>query len=264
LNNYGVAGDLREIRQGTSQQVGDYLEIIEEGTRDYIQSKYAIARAGVRNGTFNEATVSHRGSLYTLTTRIAQSSDGVPDTTPQITLRGDNNRVQKSIFEPPVPGNPTSEEIGLVQKALETRLPADLLAMVDAAAAANLEGRPNAAAAINALYDLGNAKVEFRIVNQRVLTVVRNAPLRYQWPNRDAWVDHNLSHGQMIDDSDISGVLNFTLPTILEPVTWNGLLMFYGWLKHEPIYDTAGGERSTESLTYEFGLWPLFLVPVAV
>jgi len=249
--NLGVPGDFRRQRIGWNNRDGDFGEVEYEGSQSFIQTQHASLRNGIN---VIESEIWNEGAKWSLRARVSigapnQAEQGVSDD-----VRMAVNRVHKSIFEPPYPGSGTltSSDIETVRRALQSQTETDILEVADLSSDAI------------ALYLLALAGVESRIVYQPVLFRSRSASAGYQWPDAGGNVGAILSEGQLYDDADLSGIINFALPPSGATTTQAGETFRYGWLKHEPWYDTAAGNRSVEFREYEYGLWPQFLYGDAV
>lgn len=245
--NIGIIGDRPVYRQGWAVGTGDYAESEYNGTELYVRSLFAQLRAvpGVIDAEF-----SNKGALWMLRVRF---STGKPGSTPEDPLDGVRmsiNRVQKSIFEPPLPAGMTNDEIRIIKRALQT----NELDIFDEQELSD-DGFD--------LYNLAVAGVEHRVVYQPLLSRTRTALLGFNWEDRTGNVGKNHTHAQLIIDADLGGILNFVLPETGAPSVWEGMIFQSGWVKHEPYYETAAGGRSVEYLEYEYGVWPLLLYPLA-
>lgn len=249
MRNIGLPGDYKRERSGWNISQGDYGEVEYEGTRFFVDSVFALLRNGQN---VLELERVQEGAKWLLRARIqitppANTEGGVIDD-----LRMTVNRVQKSIFEPPGVGSLTLDQLKKVRRAVDSGSDEDFFAMIEL----------NSQEAED-LYALAVAGVQFRIVYQPVIYRTRSAPDGHNWPDHGNGVGTIFSHGQMIADANMGYLLNFNLPPTDAIVTHAGIDFIYGWLKHEPWYDTAAGNRTVEYLEYEYGLWPLLLYPGA-
>lgn len=248
--NLGVPGDFRRQRIGWNNRDGDFGEVEYEGSQGFIQTQHASLRNG---NNVIESEIWNEGAKWMLRARISigapnQSEQGVTDD-----VRMAVNRVHKSIFEPPYPGTGTltADDIETIRKALNSQSDADILAVAEL----NDESI--------ALYLLAQAGVESRIVYQPVLFRSRSASDGYNWPDAGGNVGRIHNEAQLYADAALDGIINFQLPPSGGTSTVAGETFRYGWLKHEPWYDTAAGNRTVEFREYEFGLWPEFLYATA-
>lgn len=247
MTNLGITGDQAVHRQGWAVGTGDYGEAEYNGTELYVRSLFAQLRGvpGVIDTEF-----SNRGALWTLRVRFSTGQPGSPPEAPLDEVRMSINRVQKSIFEPPLPAGITNDEVRIIKRALQT----NELDIFDEQALSD-DGFD--------LYNLAVAGVEHRVVYQPILSRTRTALLGFDWDDHTGNVGKNHSHAQLVADADLAAILNFVLPATGATSTWEGMIFQYGWVKHEPYYETASGGRSVEYLEYEYGLWPILLYPLA-
>lgn len=246
MTNLGVPGDFRRQRIGWDNRDGDFGEVEYEGNSNYIQTLHA----SLRNATNIISTeIWNEGAKWYLRGRLSIGAPSQGDAQVTDDVRMSVNRVHKSIFEPPYPGSGelSASDIETIRRALQSQSVEDVQAVADLSDDAV------------SLYILANAGVEYRIVYQPVLFRTKSASAGYQWPDAGNWVGQILTNAQLIADAELGDILNFTLPPTGATSTTAGETFVYGWLKHEPWYDTAAGNRSVENREYEYGLWPVFL-----
>jgi hypothetical protein len=167
----------------------------------------------------------------------------------QLTLemRMQVNRVQKDLLEPdPVSGIALSDaDIRAIREGLRNPQAGSSPAITDPTAIQ--------------IYLLMMQGVKYRIVYQPVMQYVRSAPSSFVWPpSHYQNVSAIHSDAQMINDQGVKNLLNFSLASeAYSDSPPSGFV--YGWLKHCPWYETAVGNRTTENVEFEFGLWPTVL-----
>ena len=241
--NLGVPGDFRRQRIGWNNRDGDYGEVEYEGNQAFIQTQHASLRNG---NNVLDVEIWNQGAKWMLRARLGIGAPNQAEQATQIDLRLSVNRVHKSILEAPYTRDTiTREDIEKIRRAQTWAL-----------AASPALTNPDA----QRLYVFTLLGVESRIVYQPVLHVIKSAPARHAWPDAGASVGRVFTSGGLIEDAQIGGRINFTMPSS-GVETWESISYRRGWLKHEPWFDTAAGGRSTAVLEYEFGLWPEFLYP---
>ncbi|HEU0011604.1 MAG TPA: hypothetical protein VFT34_17440 [Verrucomicrobiae bacterium] len=109
------------------------------------------------------------------------------------------------------------------------------------------------------LYELIQRGVTSRIVYQPVFTINRTSARTHVWPNQTNGVGQIFTDSQMFKDQGIEGLVLWTMASsayadIVEPDRFK-----FGWLKQMPWHDTTVGNRTTQVVEFQFGLWALLL-----
>lgn len=247
MRNLGLPGDYVRERQGWNSAQGDYADLEYEGTRDYIASTYSFVRG--QTGVL-ECERTQQGAKWILRVRFQITPPTNSEEAVINELRCSPNRVQKSIFEPPSSTGLSAQVLSDVQRAVRSQSNDDYAEMVQLSFENETAWR---------LYKLGSMGTEYRTVYQPVLFRSRSAPAGFQWANANWGVGQILDNADLFVDAALAGILNFALPPAGELVTAGEEPFVYGWLKHQPWYDTAAGNRTVEYREYEYGLWPLLL-----
>jgi len=227
---------LRVARGGKRNLGGFYREEVYEGTRQSVETAYGFF-VGIGAA---DVFIEHDGPLWRLIVRREdQSPAGFPV---QTGTRLQNQRVQKSIFEPPGPNNISDQELRDIQKFIDNPdsdiLPEDFLS--DDA---------------YYLYSLALRGVTSRPVEQpwliKTVTQLNTRSFLLSFTN----VGRIFSTASVIADAGVANVLRFGLPADVS----NRIGFEFGWLKHGAEVEPGPGNLHVATQSYEYGFWSTFL-----
>lgn len=240
----GSGLELRAITGGLRKNGGAYREWRYEGTRDAVNTAFAsfFSAGGIDDLLINRAG----NNLWEL---IVRRDDVFPASFP-IThqVRLVTQRVQKSIFEPPLPpafDSLTDAEIAEVKE--EVRNPTPGFSVVYSNEAQQ------------ALYSLAIRGVQYRIVYQPHLIRQSTASNAQVWVVSFSNVGKIFSTPAVVADAGIGTPLRFALPSDVSQYDD----YVYGWLKHGVSVEPGPENIEVLSQEYEYGLWSTWLYEVA-
>lgn len=241
----GSFGEPRSQRNGWSQNLGDFVELVYHGTADFARGVYANVR-----GNCAECDLDIEGPSGVVRVRYANSTEPGGEEFLRVEIRSGRNDVQKSIFEPGPDGYSSGvgpEGVGLIQEIVQN--PGDDLLYDEFVATATADEL--------ALLDLAIQGVQYRTVYQPTVIQVSTASGLYIWPNV------NYLAGSILTQNTMLGLLritpNFTPPNTTNVPAQAPTGFHYGWKMAPPTYEASSDGRSSETLEFEFGLWPEFL-----
>lgn len=252
MSGTGTSLVLRERVDGWDDIHGDYTEYLYEGTEGAVRG---AAQGHQDNGAFDTQVISAADvGAWRLRVRYNYNPESPTGEVPTFEFRMDPGRTLVSILEPPY--EPT---VGQISRH-------NIIAIKDAIASNSQGLSTDGGATEDAAQDLWRQLVyggasEYRIVYRPTFTIVRTASANFIWPDQTASVGQLYLVSTML--ADVSALVgaqpNFTLPqstydnsgaAALNLPNWH-----YGWLKHQPTYDTIIGGKTTESIDWEYGLW---------
>lgn len=231
----GKAYEVSGIRYRNVPGQGVQAEIIYTG----IPSAINQVRGGLDLNTY-EFDHDAQSPRQELRVRQPPSFKGDPGSI-SLELNETINRVHKSIFEPPGPATVTDDELRTIRDAIQNPQPGQSPALTN----------PDAID----LYQLALRGVDSRIVYQPVFTVVRTAARKINWPNQTNGVGQIFTDSAMLADQGVTGLVNWTLGSVAYSGEVAPVDFTYGWLKHMPRHETVVGNRSSQVVEFEFGLW---------
>jgi len=245
MANSGISLVLRETVKGRNSTQGDYIEYTYEGTEDAVIGGESEAW---QNGAIDTRRITAAGEgAHRLVVRYNKDPGDPEAEVPSVEFRMDPGRTNISPLQPPYVGvdNISTANLAEIRRALDEN---DTALVLDGGASEALA---------QDLYLIMLRGEEFRTVYRPTFTLVRTASSFYIWPDQGGSVGEIYLRATVISEvQSIAGSTpNFTLPQ--DTFTNSGAPLWnYGWLKHAPNYDTTVGNRTTESIDWEYGLWP--------
>lgn len=229
--------------EGTRSDGTTYDEWVYEGTKSAISAEYfRITKSGFTASygyTGNELVVNHGPAKSSLTIRKSNTQRGGYDDVVRLLA----NKVQKSIFEAPLPtafSSLTDTQIAEVKKAIADNT-------LDAAFDDEKQ---------QWLYAAALRGVEYRITHQPILQRVVSQPSKpggfsgFQTPYVN--VGAILSTSAMVADAGIAGSeISYNLPNFVSDFD----LFTWGWYKNFPQVEQGANNTTIVTREYEYGLW---------
>jgi len=248
MANSGISLVLRETIKGWNSTQGDYVEYISEGTESAVIGGRDYAKT---HGAIDVRTTTAAGEgAYRLIVRYNNDPDDPNAETPSVEFRMDPGRGLDPTTQPPY-GNAGDEYIST------HNLNEVLKAIANNTTDLSLDGLGTDSSA-QELYTYLLRGNKYKVRYNPVFTLVRTASSNYNWPSQSGSIGTlYLANSVVAEVLAIAGSTpNFEL--IQETYINDSAAPFwnYGWLKQMPTYDTTIGNRTTESIDWEYGLWP--------
>jgi hypothetical protein len=223
------------VRQGWDSQLGNFTEIVYEGTKAAIEGIRVAAFAGALTGTAEDV-----GAYARLTARYGQAGGDPSSETPVLEYRLEHNRIEKGIENHSLFETLTKEEIKEVDTYVETG-----------------EGDPDTFSDLQALM------AEFRIRDVKEWTVYQpHLIVSYTAPFGYPFVVNYANIGKVFTTAGLEAFLGidfpYDLPTYDIPGFGN-----VGWLKHAPEVTVVARQRSSLIYEFEYARWIEDLYPLA-
>lgn len=235
----GSVGEPQIIRNGWSQQLGDYVEYVYKGSQAYATSVFQQLR-----GNCADVEVELQDAVGVVRARFAGTTQPGGEEEARSEIRLTINAVQKSIFEPGPDGVSnviTDQELRYIKALIDDPLDDEAFAWL----------ADNGTDTGDELYSLAQRGVEYRTVYQPLIQHISTASSLYNWSDKTAWSGKVLSEANMRSLWSITP--NFTIPTAPDAAP-DGFS--YGWKFAPPTYEAASDGHTSEVLEFEFGLWP--------